>query len=329
MCIPFGYVTNELYSRDLSKKIKSTKHMKMKAGEYQSVICSYGYRKGADNKLEVDEEAAAVVRDIFSLALQGKSSNEIAQILYAKGIPTPGEYKALKGRTHYDISRAGRIWQRSSILRILDDERYTGTYIHGKRAVTEVGGHRTKLKEEGEWFKIPHHHPAIVDEAVFAQVKALRRTFRCDKNPRQYPLRGKVYCGCCEHAMSRTNYKNAYFYCRFTRPNPDAECYGLRIYETELHSLLFDIISSQARSLLGAASVAAADKVVQVDFQRHAEQQRLIQEQREAKRKLYEQYQRGEIDRQDYLIRKSECDDELARLEQAAQAYQKELELQK
>ena len=101
--------------------------------------CLYGYQKGADGRLEPDPETAPVIRLIFDLALEGKTSTQISKVLLERGICTPGEYRALKEHKKYDISRCCGIWRSSSIGRIVSDERYAGTYIIGKRRVTEVG----------------------------------------------------------------------------------------------------------------------------------------------------------------------------------------------
>lgn len=66
------------------------------------------------------------------------------------------------GNHGYDISRCCHIWHKTTVRRILEDERYIGTYIMGKREVTEVGGHHVRLKEENQWVKLPDHHPAII-----------------------------------------------------------------------------------------------------------------------------------------------------------------------
>jgi len=65
MQVAFKFLMHEYYSHDMSKKSKSAKYAKFRRGEYQSKICPYGYRKGADGRMEIDEDAAAVVRLIF------------------------------------------------------------------------------------------------------------------------------------------------------------------------------------------------------------------------------------------------------------------------
>ena len=179
--VAFKYLVSEFYSRDLSIKYKSAKYVKFRRGEYQSKVCPYGYRKGADGRMEPDEGTAPNVRLIFELAQAGSTPNEIVRALFERGIPTPGEYKSAHGFSGHDISRCCGIWPASSVVTILDDERYTGTYITGKREVTEVGGHRVRMKDESQWIKIPDHHPAIISRELFEQVQAQRPRFKCPK----------------------------------------------------------------------------------------------------------------------------------------------------
>jgi DNA invertase Pin-like site-specific DNA recombinase len=95
----------------------------MSRGKYQSVICHYGYRKGANGRLEIDPEAAEVVKLIFEQALTMKSTSDIIKALYERNIPTPGEYRKAQGKNCYDISRSIGIWPSSTVLHILEDER--------------------------------------------------------------------------------------------------------------------------------------------------------------------------------------------------------------
>ena len=172
MDVAFKYLISEYYSCDMSIKTKSAKYAKMQRGEYQSKICPYGYRKSADGRMEPDPEAATVVQLIFQLAAEGISATAITRELFRRSIPTPGQYKAAHGNHTHDISRCHGIWSTSTILRILEDERYTGVYVIGKRAVLEVGGTRSRLKDRESWYIIPDHHPAIIEKAVFESVQA-------------------------------------------------------------------------------------------------------------------------------------------------------------
>ena len=75
---------------------------------------------------------------------------------------------------------------------------YTGVYVIGTWAVLEAGGSRSRLKDRESWYIIPDHHPAIVENAVFDAVQASQlRFFQPNEKKRDYPLKGKTFCGCC------------------------------------------------------------------------------------------------------------------------------------
>lgn len=179
MDVAFKYLISEYYSRDMSMKTKSAKYAKMQRGEYQSKICPYGYRKSADGRMEPNPETAAVVQLIFQLAVTGIGAAAITRELFKRGIPTPGEYKAAHGQQYHDVSRSRGRWSGSTVLRILEDERYIGSYVIGRRAVIEVGGTRSRLKDRDKWFIIPDHHPAIIEKELFEKVQAVQRRFPC------------------------------------------------------------------------------------------------------------------------------------------------------
>ena len=312
--VAFKYLISEFYSRDLSIKYKSAKYTKFQRGKYQSKRCPYGYRKGANGRMEPDEETAPNVRLIFELARDGYSSNEIVKVLFERGILTPGEYKATHGSTVHDISRCHHIWQKSMVINILGDERYTGTYIMGKREVTEVGGHHVRMKDESQWVKIPDHHPAIISKELFELVQAKRQRFKCPKkNTRAYPLRGKVFCGCCDHAMPRTSNKSYSFICRHSRVDEAAACHGLTIRESELEGLIYEVLSKQAQVILNLDSLSNAGRL-DVQLAEQAESNSRIKECMDQKRVLYERFVLKEISIEDYKRQKAAVDIELDRL---------------
>ena len=200
------------------------------------------------------------------------------------------------------------------MVHILDDERYTGTYIMGKREVTEVGGHHVRTKDESQWIKIPDHHTAIISKELFAQVQAQRpQLISPKKNTRAYPLRGKVFCGCCHHAMSRTARKRPTFYCRYTRVNESAACHGLMIAEAELEGLLFEILSKQAQIILGLDNLSIA-RQLDIQLAEQAKCDNRIEEYLDEKRVLYERLVMKQITTEEYKAQKAAIDIELDRL---------------
>ena len=238
MDVAFKYLINEYYSRDMSVKTRSAKYAKMERGEYQSRICPYGYQKSAVGRMEPDAGSAEVVRQIFLLAADGNSAAAIARHLTAQHIPTPGEYKAAKGNHTHDISRTHGVWNSSTILRMLDDERYTGTYVIGKKTVVEVGSNHVRQKAREKWYIIPDHHPAIVDKETFDAAQAKLTRFKLpNKKAHEYPLKGKVFCACCRHALSRTSNKTSYYHCRHSAGVEGMSCNGMKVLVAQLSDL--------------------------------------------------------------------------------------------
>ncbi len=308
------HMINEAYSRDLSVKTRSAKYAKMQRGEYQSTICPYGYRKGGDGRMEPDPDTAGVVKEIFRLAASGVSVSEILRKLYESGIPTPGEYKAAKGQVHHDVSRTHGVWCRSTVLGILEDERYTGTYVIGKRRVTEVGGKSSRMRDRDKWFTIPDFHTPIVDKDTFQKAQeAITRYKLPFKRRHEYPLRGKVFCGVCGHAMTRSVNKNAYYYCSHSMSIPGLSCHGLRMPVDDLESAVFDTLRAQMEAMAGELE-SVPDAVSALTSQRDncaAQADALM----DGKRELYERLLLGEIDQDAYKQEKAELDARLTQLE--------------
>lgn len=303
MDIAFKYLINECYSRDMSVKSKTAKMARMRRGEYQSKVCPYGYQKGADGRLVPDEETADNVRRIFEWAASGFNATQIAQKLYEQKIPTPGEVKAMRGSRTHDVSRVNGVWCMSTVLRILEDERYTGMYVINKRHSVEIGSTHVRLNDESEWIKIPDHHEAIINRELFELAKSKIHKFKLpNKQQRDYLLRGKVFCGCCDHAMNVAN--GRHFKCRFSEKISEMACHGLSIPIKELEAVVFDTISAQASCVLGNRDLGSAELYAS----HQAEYTKRLCDLQERKRELYEQFVLGEIDGDEYKARKSETD---------------------
>lgn len=131
----------------------------------------------------------------------------------------------------------------------------------------------------------------------------IRRFLIPNKAPGQYPLRGKVYCGYCAHAMNRTN--GRWFVCPYRKGYGDLGCTGLSIRVSELEQIVFDSIRCQMTAALGM-DVETSDFEVQSCKQAELEKQ--LQSIRQRKRELYERFVAGEISQEEYKTAKQRCD---------------------
>lgn len=306
MAVTFKYLVNEYYSRDLSMKVKSAKDLKMRKGEYVNGVYCYGYKRGENGEMIVNEETADVVRLIYYLSSVGNNTTQIVRELFIRNIPTPAQYKAMQGKA-YDVANC-KHWDKTQILRILSDEQYLGTYIMGKRTVLDVGCGRTRVKDENEWYKIPNHHEAIISQELFDKVQATRqRKVYNGKTAHTYPLKGKIVCGNCNHHLHYHRRKNSAFICEYTRHDETEPCYKLSLNEEELHKVLFDIISKQAEIITNIDSLDSIDKI-EIQSEKAIEIEKQITACHREKQNLYEQLIAKQITVEEYQKQKGICD---------------------
>ena len=173
MDVAFKFMMHEYYSTDLSKKVKSAKRVLMQNGEHIVGGAIYGYRKNDSGKWEHDPFAAEVVRVIFDMALDGKTTAQIRDKLFADRCLAPREYEYInKGRDIVPIYN----WTTQRIWQILTNEQYTGTYIAGKRETASVGSKKQIVKDRSEWIIFPDSHPPIVSKEEFERLQEILKS---------------------------------------------------------------------------------------------------------------------------------------------------------
>lgn len=205
---PFKHVINEMYARDLSKKIRSAFKTKMLEGGYIGNFAPYGYKKDPDNKnrLIADDEAAPVVQEIFGLAADGRKPAEIAAWLNQNGIASPAIYRC---STHPRLdpgnyTKRGE-WTSATICKMLANIVYIGHTAQGKTSKPSFKSKTALRKPPGEWYVVENTHEPLVARDVFDIVKK-RSVSR--RNPPKTGFRsvfsGAAKCGDCGGNMSIT-----------------------------------------------------------------------------------------------------------------------------
>ncbi len=205
---PFKNILNDMYAREISKKIKHAKRQRAKGGNFVGSYAPYGYKKCSDNhnKLEPDEQAAEVVRLIFQLALQGMGTVEIAAKLETWNIMPPRVYKEMQGIhsfQRYSKSSVDYHWCPASVQQILKNRTYLGELIYQKYEVLNYKtGKRGKVPEERQII-IQNAHSALIRRSDFDEVQRIIRSHRCpSKESRSNIFRGLLYCKECGHSLS-------------------------------------------------------------------------------------------------------------------------------
>lgn len=209
LMLPVKNILNDQYCRDISMKTRSLLDMKRKNGEFIGAFTPYGYVRDAERKnlLVIDEEAAGVVRYIFSLRMQGMGNHHIAEHLNERGILCPSEQKRSDGLNYvcgYTVRDKGR-WSAKTIFRILTNEVYVGDLIQHRQ-----GNPNYKVKKrinygESDWIVIRNCHEPIIRREDFDTVQSLlKRNVRCSPGENIVsPLSGYVTCGSCGESMVR------------------------------------------------------------------------------------------------------------------------------
>ena len=194
LMLPFKNLINDMYTRDISIKIKSSLKSKKERGEYLGAFPPYGYKK-VNSKLVIDENTAGIVKNICHMALAGFSSSFIAEYLNEIGTLSPLEYKKTTDNRYFTAFSKDKkaVWNPTAIKLIL--ERETNENILNYNLILE--------KEERERL-----------------VSKLKNDVRCPcKKPCTYIFSGMVYCGKCGGNMVRKSMKKgdreyAYYVCK-------------------------------------------------------------------------------------------------------------------
>ncbi|MCR5023885.1 MAG: recombinase family protein [Lachnospiraceae bacterium] len=209
MIIPFKNLINDAYCRDISIKIRSHMDIKRRNGEYIGAFAAYGYLKDEENRnhLVIDDYAADVVRDIFSMKLCGMSQQAIADKLNADGILAPLQYKKSIG-VGLNSSFAKNVkpkWSYNAVLRILKNEVYTGTVVQGKCTTPNYKIKKRIHKDEADWIRVENMHDAIIPKSEFDLVQEilLKDTRVAPEKKEVFPLAGLVFCADCGEPMVR------------------------------------------------------------------------------------------------------------------------------
>jgi len=167
---------NEWYLEDLSENIRSVFREKKTKGQHVGSFALYGYKRNPEQKgnIIIDEEAAKVVREIFTLFADGYGKTYIAQILNKRGIPNPTEYKRQQGLKYQSSHpQNGNFWRYSSINAMLSNEMYIGNMVQGKlKTVSYKTGKKTRLPKE-EWIIVEDTHEPIIDRSLWNKVQSI------------------------------------------------------------------------------------------------------------------------------------------------------------
>ena len=254
---PFRAIMNDMYAKDISKKIKSVKRDKQRKGQFIGGKPVYGYKMHPTekNKIVIDEEVAPIVRRVFALALSGMSCRNIAVLLNQEGIPTPATYANLP------VARPGPytgLWSSERISDMLQNETYIGNMVQGRSVKISYKSKKCLKQGPANWVIVEGTHEPLVDAETFRKVRMLVNS-RKHTRSRTYDflLKGLIFCHECGYPLAVLNRKNAmgedvlYFVCRtYQRFTKAGVCSSHSIKEKTVTDAVIDKVREVCRAYL-------------------------------------------------------------------------------
>lgn len=327
-------IFNDLYAKDISKKIKASKEIKMKQGSFIGAMAPYGYKVDKiDGKrvLVMDEKAADVVRLIFYMASQGKSNMQIAREL-TKTYTTPDEYKRT-GKIFKDKEDTKQ-WDISYISKMLSDEVYIGNLIQRVYSNRHDPSRKSKFRDKEEWIITENTHKGLIDKTTFENIREIKEKkqnylpYHSLKNiikdgkenvgvkiQRNHKKEGKyddlIQCSVCGRYLKKQygprglKYHDEICYCYYCKGGDrlNLEKSHVRIYETDLDKILMDTLKrifsnvyqeDKRHHLKTYLNSVSAEKLNQVSLKIDTDNKK-IDSLRVKLQAHYESYVKGEI----------------------------------
>ena len=212
--VPLKNLFNDMYAKDISKKVRSSLIVKKYNGEFVGKLAPYGYTKNPKNKHKflIDKNVSHIIIKIFDMTLDGKSRREVADFLNQNDILTPSEYLNIK--TNKDVTVMKK-WNSEMVNSILRNGNYTGTLFQGKKRKLNYRVNKKINIDKDNWIVTKNHHEAIISKEKFDKVQEiLDRKSKVNKDGSIDILSEILKCKSCgSNMIKRTSKGKVYYYC--------------------------------------------------------------------------------------------------------------------
>ncbi len=330
-------LVNEWYLEDMSDNIRSVLTNRRQNGFHIGAFALYGYKKDPEQKghLIIDEEAAAIVREVFTLFSQGNGKTAIARMLNDRGIPNPTEYKRLHGLRYQQPKRKNStLWKYFAISDMLINEIYIGNMVQGKYGSVSYKTKQNKPRPKSEWYVVEGTHEPIIDRELWDKVQAViaERAKPFDTGTIGLFAR-KARCANCGYTMrSSKNRGKHYLQCSNRHVAKDA-CIGSFISVDKLEQMVIAELNRLAAEYLDkdeleqniefCDNLQGQKKRLLADMSAY---EKKIAEYSKGIRELYMDKVKGLISESDFVELSKDFTTEKERLERVMNDGQKQLE---
>lgn len=252
---PFKTVINDMYARDISKKVRFSMDGKRHAGKFIGAFAPFGYKKSEEdrNKLVVDPEAAEVVKRIYRLYTEGNGIARIADILNKEEVAAPSLYKKQRiSKTYKHGTGRNFLWSHETIAKILDNPTYAGNMTQNRYRKVSYKVQKLKTLEKSEWITVNGTHEAIISQEEFDAVQQLRairgiQSVGGSSQSQGHLLSGLLFCGDCGQKMTfsrAASNKKSFIIC--SRYKRFKQCSRHSIEESILNQYVIDHLKNMA-----------------------------------------------------------------------------------
>lgn len=337
---------NEFYARDTSRKIRAVQKAKGERGVPLTTNVPYGYVKDPENPKHwvIDPEAAAVVKRIFSMCMEGRGPQQIANQLKADKVLTPAAYKKRQGRsTPNNEPESPFDWVDSSVVRILERREYTGCTVNFKTYTNSIWDKKQRENPLEKQAVFSNTHERIIDDDVFDKVQEIRRQrHRKTRTGRSSIFSGLVYCADCGSKMQYSSSNNSdtaqdFFDCSLHK-NHSEKCGGHFIRVKVLERLVlkhlqmvtgyilryedhFRVVMEEQMRMESAGKIQLSRKQLDRAEKRVSELKRLFV-------KIYEDNASGRLSEERFEMLSQSYEAEQKQLEAETVTLQQEIEVQ-
>ena len=345
-------MANEMYAKDISRKICSTMRTIQDQGKFAGSRAPYGYRLDPADKhhLIIDEETAPIVKQLFELLAEGNTVHFVATTMNANGIPSPGRLLYERGIASTDHFKNSK-WYMQTVRRILQDEIYLGWMVSGKFRSTyhSTGKKGSQPVPREEWIVTKGTHEPIVTEELFNKVQEYfvrmkeehgQTAVYNSKSKKASIFKGHLRCGECGQAMFLRNKHShgkvtAWYYCALHENYNSSYCVKKSVKKQDVEDIALKLIRTQIKLFTDAREMIIAlnkKESSKTKYRIYSDQIRNVKKQIEKymslKASLYEDFANGVLSQSDYISMGQEYAQKadelrifLAELEKEAQKY--------
>ena len=264
--IPFINGLNDYYLKNLSDRIKSVLTAKAKDGQYITGKAPYGYKRDPDNhmRLQIDKNAADVVRMIFAMRADGKGVHKItAELNRQKITPSRLYYYNLKNPNQLPPDSIPQTWEKTAVTRILENEIYIGNTVQLKHKSLSCRTKKQGKRDKDEWARVENTHTPIIDKALWEAVQAVnargKSKYTNRREPQQHLFSKLLRCPDCGRSFqcNEVNYtrkdgsvtQSKTYICKAHATTGGTKCTRHAISEKSLKQIVLAEIQEHSRQV--------------------------------------------------------------------------------